>query len=92
MNVFINEKGSETYYNLFDVSSIKISSREFAGDEYVIDIDVYNKTLHVYVGCYCKEKSLIKRCSELEYNIKTESDLNLVGDYVTEEKVTEEKE
>lgn len=86
MNVFIKEKESETCYSLFDVSSIKISSHEFSGDEYVIDIDVYNKTLHVYVGCYCEEESLMKRCSELAHRIKTESVLDIVGDYVSKEK------
>lgn len=86
MNVFIKEKDSETYYNLFDVSSIKISNHEFSGDEYVIDIDIYNETLHVYVGCYCERESLMKSCSELECSIKTVSTLNIVGDYVSKEK------
>lgn len=86
MNVFINEKGSGTRYSLFDVSSIKVSSHEFSGDEYVIDIDVYNETLHVYVGCYCERESLMKRYGELAYRIRTESVLDIVGDYVSKEK------
>lgn len=50
MNIFIQEKESNNLYNLFNVSSINISYREFSEEKYVIDINIFNDTIHVYAN------------------------------------------
>lgn len=86
MNVFIKEKESGNYYNLFDVSSINVSIREFSDDKNAIDIHIYNNTLHIYTCCKYKKNEAVRRYSEIRYNIQIHDSFSLVCDFVSEVK------
>lgn len=84
MNVFIKDKESNNYYNLFDVSAVNISFNEISDDKDEIDIEVYNKTHHVCVSCIYEKEYSMKKYRDLEYSIKTDCVLKIVGDDVYE--------
>lgn len=84
MNVFIKDKESNNYYNLFNVSTVNISFNEISDDKDEVDIEVYNETHHVCVSCIYEKEYSMKKYLDLEHSIKTDCVLNIVGDDVYE--------
>ena len=78
MNVFIKEKDSGNYYNLFDVSTVNISFREVSEEKHAIDIHIFNDTFHVYASRYSTEEDY----RDLQRSFKTSDAIDIYCDSV----------
>ena len=82
MNVFIKEKESGNYYNLFDVSTVNISTREWSEEKHAIDIHVFNDTFHVYAGYYLEKEFLKEEYKKLWRKIRNDNSILIGCDFV----------